>query len=132
MKLPNPAAWRLAAGRGNFNEPPAPGELPEETFSDGGSTPPASTTHSHVQWEINRTRMRASFPALVRVRLSLASIAITGDVGFFCKLNSQYRQSTKTSRIHGIDVTYIPISEFAWETGEAMSYKGKRPGKGPW
>ena len=39
--------------------------------------------HSHVQWEINETRMRASFPALVRVRLVLASIALAGDVRLF-------------------------------------------------
>ena len=52
-------------------------------FSDRGSTPLTSTIHSHVQWEITETRMRASFAALVRVRLVLASIALAGDVGLF-------------------------------------------------
>ena len=28
-----------------------------EEFSDGGSTPPASTIHSHVTWEITKKRL---------------------------------------------------------------------------
>ena len=42
-------------------EPSAPGEVPEEVFSDGGSTPPASTIHSHNKWEINRSAPWPSF-----------------------------------------------------------------------
>ena len=29
--------------------PSAPGEVPEEVFSDGGSTPPASTKGKHLE-----------------------------------------------------------------------------------
>ena len=45
--------------------------------------------HSHVQWEISETRTRVSFPALVRVRPSLASIAIMGDVSCFFEMDKQ-------------------------------------------
>ena len=79
---------------------------------DKNSTPLTSTIHSHVQWEINETRMRASFPALVRVRLVLASIAFAGDVGSFLSyagrndwqepLCDQDRQDR-----HNSDMTYI-------------------------
>lgn len=74
------------AAHGQIREcklPPAPGEVPVDVFSDRGSIPLGSTTHSHVQWEISETRVGVSFAALTRVRLLLASIAITGDVGLF-------------------------------------------------
>ena len=122
-----------------------------DALSDRGSTPLASTIHSHVQWEISQTRMRVSFAALVRVRLSLASIAITGDVGLFflagsAVLPSQNRDVTRIAR-NAIILTWFiypilkstktvpwptlsPVSrETAGGAGEAPDYKAKPPEK---
>ena len=46
MKLPDPQACWLACRKGKRRKPEQPtahGEVPSEAFSDGGSTPPAST-----------------------------------------------------------------------------------------
>ena len=43
MKLLKPKARLLAFGRGNVKYQSAPGEVYVDAFSDGGSTPPAST-----------------------------------------------------------------------------------------
>ena len=40
--------------------PSAPGEVPVDVFSDRGSTPLGSTTHSHGKWEINRGHAKTS------------------------------------------------------------------------
>ena len=43
MKLPKLEARLLASSSGNLKHQAAPGEISVEAFSDGGSTPPAST-----------------------------------------------------------------------------------------
>ena len=57
-----------------------------DVLSDRGSTPLASTIHSHVQWEINKSRTEARFTAFVRLLFVQGRTAIEGDVFFFCKM----------------------------------------------
>ena len=44
MKLPEPGSCRREPGKGNFKPSATLVESPADGFSDGGSTPPASTT----------------------------------------------------------------------------------------
>ena len=57
-----------------------------EALSDRGSIPLASTIHSHVQWEINKSRTEARLPAFVRLLFVQGRIAIASNVFFFCKM----------------------------------------------
>ena len=57
-----------------------------EALSDRGSTPLASTIHSHVQWDINKNRTKAGFTAYVRLLFVQDRNAIEGDIFFFCKM----------------------------------------------
>ena len=54
-----------------------------EALSDRGSTPLASTIHSHVQWDINKNRTKAIFTAYVRLLFVQGRTAIEVDVSFF-------------------------------------------------
>ena len=57
-----------------------------EALSDRGSTPLASTIHSHVQWDINKNRTKARFTAFVRLLFVQGRTAIEGDISVFCKM----------------------------------------------
>ena len=60
-----------------------------DVLSDRGSTPLASTIHSHVQWDINKNRTKARFTAYVRLLFVQGRTAMDDDVSLFCNINIQ-------------------------------------------